>query len=223
MSGARRAQRRRRTAGRTLAQTVAVVVVVAALAGLVLGVVRLSGRDSGDQAGDGPSTPASPSATSLSDFDAGSVSVGRADFCARVAPGAVEDALGAASTKETTWKNGDRARVAPGERDVVHEYGCSWTAPGGATAQAWVFAPPVARSDAAGLVRETARADGCRRLPAAPAFGTPSAAVRCRTSQGVTTSFHGLFGDAWLSCSVAGGDVQRAGRWCVSVAQAAGS
>ena len=49
--------------------------------------------------------------------------------------------------------------------------------------------------------------------------------VRCEDG---TTAFHGLFGDAWLSCSLrirpAGdADLDRVGRWCATVAQAAGS
>jgi hypothetical protein len=47
--------------------------------------------------------------------------------------------------------------------------------------------------------------------------------VRC----GDEVTFHGLFGDAWLSCSLSAvgadqdGLVDRTGRWCVAVAQAA--
>ena len=53
-----------------------------------------------------------------------------------------------------------------------------------------------------------------------------SAAVRCADDGAVVASYRGLFGDAWLSCSVepAGPDdglVERTGRWCVTVLQAA--
>jgi hypothetical protein len=107
---------------------------------------------------------------------------------------------------------------------VAHEYGCRWSAADGTTAQGWVFAPPVTPGQAERLRRAAAKADGCRAVPDAPRFGSRSVAVRCDDG---TTAFHGLFGDAWLSCSVtvrgsASGDaVERTGRWCVSVAQAA--
>ncbi|GAA1789393.1 hypothetical protein GCM10009795_038960 [Nocardioides hankookensis] len=147
----------------------------------------------------------------------------RGDFCPRVAPQAVTDALGTDSSDEKTWANGDRVRLADGVKDVAHEYGCSWTADDGTVARAWVFAPPVTAADAADLGRKARRSDGCRALPDAPAYGAPSVAVRC----GDALAFHGLFGDAWLSCSLesAGGapEADQTGRWCVAVAQAARS
>jgi hypothetical protein len=68
-------------------------------------------------------------------------------------------------------------------------------------------------------------------VPDASAFGSPSVAVGCRAGRTLTAAYHGLFGDAWLSCSLAvpvGGAaradlVDRAGRWCVAVAAASGS
>ena len=95
----------------------------------------------------------------------------------------------------------------------------------GTTARAWVFAPPVTQKRARALAGGASRGAGCRVAEDAPSFGAPSVAVTCETPQRTTTSFHGLFGDAWLSCSlsVAGdGDLlERAGRWCVTVADAA--
>ena len=133
----------------------------------------------------------------MTDFDTGDVTIGRAEFCSRVAPTAVEEALGGAATSSENYANGDRAEVAPGVRDVAHEYGCTWTAADGTVARAWVFAPPVT-PEQAGALRRAATGKGCRPVPDAPAYGEPSVAVRC----GAETAFHGLFGDAWLSCSL---------------------
>lgn len=165
--------------------------------------------------------PTSAPPTPLASFDTGTLAIARADFCARVAPDAVAAALGGEPEARRTWANGDRATLADGVTDVAHEYGCRWTAADGTTAQGWVFAPPVTPGEAGRLRHAAATAPGCEPVPDAPAFGRRSVAVRCGDG---TTAFHGLFGDAWLSCSVtvgAGDAVERAGRWCVTVAQAA--
>ncbi|MBZ5737482.1 hypothetical protein [Nocardioides mangrovi] len=196
--------------------TVAALGAVALLVALGLG-----GCDDGDS---GPTSAPTPSSTPLDDFDSSGLVVGRTGFCARVAPAAVEEALGGSVTDSRTWSNGDRAEVEPGVTDVVHEYGCSWTSDGG-EARAWVFAPPVTIRQARVLARSAAGQRGCTTIADAPAYGAPTAAVRCRADGAVTTSFHGLFGDAWLSCSLTTQDrsaaiLERAGRWCVTVAQA---
>jgi hypothetical protein len=214
VSGARR--RRQRRLGRTLGRVAVVLITLALIVGGVIGAVRLSDRDSGGD--DEPKAAPTPSSTPLEQFDTSSLEVARTGFCSRVAPAAVEEALGAPPESADSWNNGDRAEVADGVRDVVHEYGCSWTAADGRVAEAWVFAPPVARSDVPGLRRATAQEQGCRRLADAPAYGAGSVAVRCGRG---STAFHGLFGDAWLSCSLSGTDLGRTGRWCVTVAQAA--
>jgi len=191
----------------------------AALAGAVLA-LALVGCTS-DEA-DPPEQPQATS-TPLSDFATDDVIVTRGEFCARVAPEAVTEALAGEATDDGSWANGDRTKLADGVRDVAHEYGCSWTGADGTVASAWVFAPPVTPASAAALARKARRADGCRPVPDAPAYGAHSTAVRC----GDEISFHGLFGDAWLSCSLSpvGADpdglVDRGGRWCVAVAQAA--
>lgn len=170
------------------------------------------------------SEPPTVAPTPLADFHTAGLTVARADFCARVAPAAVEDALGAEADQGDTWANGDRARLGNGVRDVAHEFGCRWKAADGTTATAWVFAPPVTRRRASELRDDAARTDGCRKVADAPRFGSHSVAVRCDDG---TTAFHGLFGDAWLSCAVrtkepsGEGDLEQVGRWCVSVAQAA--
>ena len=168
-------------------------------------------------------SPAPPEASStpLSDFATDDVSVARGEFCPRISPEAVAEALGADPEDDEAWANGDRAKLSDGLRDVAHEYGCSWTAADGTEVRAWVFAPPVTAARAAALARRAGRADGCRTVAGAPAYGAPSTAVRC----GAEIAFHGLFGDAWLSCSLqtpaAPPDLDRVGRWCVAVAQAA--
>jgi hypothetical protein len=177
---------------------------------------------------DGSDSPAAPAASStpLQDFATDAVIVVRDDFCPRIAPEAVAEALGGEPGDTKTWANGDRVELADGVRDVAHEYGCSWTAADGSVAQAWVFAPPVTTARAIALGRDARRTKGCRVLADAPAYGAPSAAVSCRRAGASTTAFHGLFGDAWLSCSLTASaepDADRTGRWCVAVAQAASS
>jgi hypothetical protein len=63
-------------------------------------------------------------------------------------------------------------------------------------------------------------------------FGSPALGTLCRTSAATTVTYRGLFGDAWLSCSVAAPAAakltdtvltSRAGEWCVQVATTAAS
>lgn len=157
-------------------------------------------------------------ATPLASYDTGRVVVQRAELCDLVGRYALEEAVGDAVEPET-WADGDRIAVGDG-REVVQEFGCRWSA-GGTTGSAWVLAPPVTRALAGRLVDERPAA-GCRRADDAPAYGAPSHALTCEDG---TVRFAGLFGDAWLTCELAGPDVDldRAGRWCVAVAEAAAS
>ncbi len=162
--------------------------------------------------------------TDLADFDSASAVVRRAPFCELVAPEAVADALGGTG-ELTAWGNGEEVAAVP-EGDVAHEYGCAFTGTG-AEARAWVFAPPVTRTRAQALVGATT-AKGCKATPGAAAFGTPSSATTCTSKDQRTVAWRGLFGDAWLTCTLTqgiaateAGLVERAGRWCVAVAQAA--
>jgi hypothetical protein len=187
--------------------------------------LAVAGCSGGDGPSSGPSSePSSVPPSALSEFATDTLTIARADFCSQVPPGSVEDALGGAADSADAWANGDRARLANGLTDVAHEYGCRWVSADGTTAQGWVFAPPVTRGEAEKLRRAAAKAPGCHAVPDAPPFGTRSVAVRCDDG---TTAFHGLFGDAWLSCSLrtpaadTADLVDRAGRWCVAVAQAA--
>jgi hypothetical protein len=92
-----------------------------------------------------------------------------------------------------------------------------------------VFAPPITVVQARNLAAAARTAPGCGVLPGAPAFGRPSTGAVCRADGTLEASYRGLFGDAWLACSLAvpaaGADpkelADRAGRWCVTVAEAA--
>jgi len=181
-------------------------------------------RDGGSDADqDARSTP-------LASFDTADVTILRTGFCDRVAESALEEALGAPAEDALDYGNGDKVRLAPGLRDRAHEYGCSWTA-GGVTAAAWVYAPPVPRRLAGELLGQARSAEQCEPIPDAPAYGDPSAGLVCTTEAAREVSFRGLFGDAWLVCSVrvrgvSAGEsvdqaVDRTGRWCVQAARAA--
>jgi hypothetical protein len=175
---------------------------------------------------------AEPAATStpLTSYDTSRVTILRTGFCDRVADEAVTSALGSEPEDAEAYGNGDRVRLASRVRDRAHEHGCSWTADG-ATAAAWVFAPPVTRATAGKLLRQARAERGCEPVPDAPAYGDPSAGLVCAMQGSVEVSFRGLFGDAWLVCSLTSDDVsagqsrtsaiERAGRWCVAVAEAA--
>lgn len=197
---------------------------------LALGIGLSTGL--GACSGDEPRKPeAGPTATPtpLSAFDSTAVTLARADFCGLIPDSAAEEALGAPVAKRSDYGNGERAEVARGVRDVAHEFSCSYSAADGATARAWVFAPQVTEKRARGLVRDLHRRQGCK-TPTADGFGTPSVLTVCRAGAGTEAAYHGLFVDAWLSCSVTSGKaaagtaradlLARTGRWCVQVATA---
>lgn len=171
--------------------------------------------------GRGAAPPAAYRPAALGDLDTTTMTIGRGSFCSRLPAAAVTDALGRAATYADSYGDGDRRAVPGNAADVLHEYGCVFRA-GGVEARAWVFAPPVGGARAKLLA--ATRTAGCTALQDAPAFGRPSAATRCGTTTW-TITLRGLFGDAWLSCSLAGSGepalVDRAERWCAAVAQAA--
>jgi hypothetical protein len=84
---------------------------------------------------------------------------------------------------------------------------------------------------AADLLRAARAPERCDPVPDAPAYGEPSAGLVCTTDRGREVSFRGLFGDAWLACSLrvtgvsagqgADAGIDRTGRWCVAAARAA--
>jgi hypothetical protein len=166
------------------------------------------------------------STTPLTEYDTTGVVATRGPFCDRVDKRQVSAALGDESVDSSTWQNGDTIDLGNGANDVAHEFGCRWTAADGTVAQAWVFAAPVAVDQAQRLVHTAAKGHGCEEY-SGPPFGTPTLILTCTQDDGVVrTSYRGLFGDAWLVCEVArpaGATwdvVDRAGRWCVGVAEA---
>src|SRR5690606_17613797 len=95
------------------------------------------------------------------------------------------------------------------------EFGCRADASGVAAA-AWVFAPPVSRREARGLVAE-ATGGKCRRSDA-DSFGSPGVALACDLNSGQRlTGMRGLVGDAWVACDVRGAGSDVAERWCTAV------
>ncbi|TNM37429.1 hypothetical protein FHP29_16500 [Nocardioides albidus] len=182
--------------------------------------------------------PAAYRGTDLAAFDTTKAVVQRAPFCDLVPAAAVREALGEKATL-AAYGNGEQSEAFPGG-EVAHEYGCRFAPadatadPGGSgdatvtgEARGWVFAPPVT-AEAAQALAESSVTKACAALPSAPAYGAPSTGVLCAGEAVRTASFRGLFGDAWLACSltlpvdVPEDDlVERAGRWCVAVAQAA--
>ncbi|MFN8194454.1 MAG: hypothetical protein U0R80_09240 [Nocardioidaceae bacterium] len=189
----------------------------------------LGGCTSGGGSG---TAPKPDTGTPLAQVDTLAMTVVRGPFCDRISPQGVERALGGDVAGTSSYDSGDRARLTGEVTDVAHEFSCTFRAEDGTAARAWVFAPPVTRSRA----RELAAAvetEGCTPVPAPAAFGRPTSATRCETGRGTSITFRGLFGDAWLSCSVTTPSpddpsaspsstdlVDRAGRWCVEVTAA---
>ncbi|HWU22849.1 MAG TPA: hypothetical protein VN088_15040 [Nocardioides sp.] len=159
--------------------------------------------------------------TTLAELDTTTMTIARGAFCDRLAAAAVTAALGRAATYADNYGDGDRRAVPGRGTDVLHEYGCVFRA-GAGQARAWVFAPPIGEARARQLA--AARTSGCHVVKGAPAFGRPSVATLCGTTVR-TLTFRGLFGDAWLSCSLSGPAsaslAGRTGHWCAAVAQAA--
>ena len=157
--------------------------------------------------------PVKPLATPLAGFDTLHVAVHRRAFCDRIPAADVAHLVGA-TAHGTSWSDGDKVPLGT-TTDVAHEFGCSWTGTGGRSISAWVFAPPVTAAQAASY--GAAAAAGCARIPGT--FGAASVGLRCGSSY----SFRGLFGDAWLTCTVSGpgASADVAGRWCVTVVRTA--
>lgn len=135
--------------------------------------------------------------TPLASYDGAGAAVQRISFCTRIPTSAVAAAVvKVGSTRH--YANGEQA---PDTGDIAHEYGCIFDGETGLTAKAWVFAPPVTPDDAKQLVAEGGKARGCQ-LVDAHKFGSPALGTLCRTPTTNTVTYSGLFGDAWLSCSI---------------------
>lgn len=222
-----------------LALAGALVTTVVVVVG-VLAVVR-----SGEVSGSGEDDAAAPVLVTLEQLAQDPPPVRRAGFCDRVGPDEVVSALGEPVTAVESYDNGDTAVLGEGVEDVAHEYGCRWTAASGAEARAWVFVPPVAAGRAERLVALAGRREGCAAPPAAPAapgpaYGEPGVVTTCTdpATGALTVAHQGLFGDAWLSCTLSApaatatepaaepvdpvAMAERAEAWCVGVAVAAG-
>ncbi|MDO7868968.1 hypothetical protein [Nocardioides jiangxiensis] len=177
--------------------------------------------------GGGPTPPpAAPEPTPLASYDGTVAHVERISFCSRIPARAVLEAVGTKDVTTAHYGNGERL---PGTEDLSHEYGCVF-AHGDVVARSWVFVPPVTPAQAAQLVAAARKTPGCHTTPAAR-FGSPAVGTVCSSSAGRTVTYRGLFGDAWLACSVAAPAkeaseadlVARAGDWCVQVATTASS
>ncbi len=200
---------------------------------LAVVVTALATRGGGDatsgaprEATTSPEASPEPTSTPLADLDTTVLTVQRAAFCDLVDPAAVESALGGEPADVRSYGNGESVLIASGIKDISHEFGCRWKR-GRAVLRGWVFAPPVTPADARLLRTEARRADDCVVRRAAPAFGAPTLARTCSAGKGSTeASFRGLFGDAWLACSLTrtgapAAVLDRAGEWCAAVARAA--
>lgn len=226
MSGSGRVTPRRGRRVRAWVGAVLLVgVVLAVIAGFWYAAVR-------DPASRDARPGASPSPTPLSEVDVSDRRIPRSTFCAALEQDDIVAALGGPVTRTAHYESGDRVTLAPGLTDVAHEYNCGYSAAGGATARAWVFAAPVARTTALRLVRGATGQTGCRLVANGPRFGAPSTASVCRTGKEPATvvTLRGLFGSSWLSCELTvprasdeAGPVRRAERWCVQVATSMGS
>lgn len=194
----------------------------------LLALLALGGCSSGD-AEQPAAQPTPDRGTPLGRFHSKRVAVTRGEFCDRLPAAAVERALGSSPRRERTYRSGQRVKLSASVHDIVHENGCILSGPKGTVARAWVFAPPVTRDRARELAAAAARMPGCSAVGDAPAFGKPSVATVCPAAKGGGTvaAYAGLFGDAWLSCSLSSRELDRptlldrTGRWCVEVAKAA--
>ncbi len=194
--------------------------------GLVVGAVVGARTWTPGEAPTAPRPAADADPTTLAAYDTTGVAIVRGPFCERVSPTGIEHALEGVPADSEAWDNGDLDRLPDGTRDRVQEFGCRWTAADGTRASAWVFVPPVTRGQARDLRKEPP-AEGCSSYRGDD-FGRSSAAWRCGGSEGSSEErYAGLFGDAWLTCSLtASGPADpeldvRTSAWCVSVLEAA--
>lgn len=204
----------------------------------VLGVLAVALTRSGpDRSAGGPGTSstssagssgsAGPSAGPSAAPDQARPPVARGPLCGALRLADVRAALAAPVLRRNGYGPGQRVLLAPGVRDVSHEYACVYRARSGAQARVWVFAEPVTRRAATVLVRRAGSAKGCRPAPVATGFGDPSVGTLCPGPRrpGRDLVARGLFGDAYLSCELVttgteteSEAVRRANSWCVGVA-----
>src|SRR5512139_3502115 len=161
-----------------------------------------------DQAEPSPSSPVPPTRARV---DLSGLPVPRTDVCGMLDENGVTEALDGPVTGTDHYGNGDEVEVRPGYKDVSHEYGCVFEGGDGTAARTWVFARPVARSEARTLVRRARRGRDCA-FPDAVGFGSPGLTSVCEIASGATGStqrtttvrarLEGLFTDTWMGCEV---------------------
>jgi hypothetical protein len=201
------------------------VAAVLTFAAVTVGVQLL--HEPGDQA---PRATPSPSPTAIQDVDLTALPIPRGPFCDLVDDDSLVTALGGPVSSSDHYGNGDQAQLAPGVRDISHEYSCTFDTASGAQARAWVFAAPVQTAEARTLGKQAAGAPGCRPIAGKLKFGRPSTTTACRRHGASEVTLRGLFGDAWFSCQLTlpGTTSTRAAvrstqRWCVHVAETVGA
>ncbi len=167
-----------------------------------------------------------PEPTPIANLNTVAMQVPRIEFCGLVRDEAISAALGGEPESDAAYKNGDEEELPDIGTEVVHEIGCSWTGEDGSTARAWVFARPISATFAETVVAASRRTPGCRTVPG-PTYGKPAMTQVCRLIGGEQRVRHaGLFGQTWLTCELAAGEVgvpelrTRTDRWCVEVANA---
>lgn len=171
-------------------------------------------------------TPSPAKPTPIAAYDGTFTAAKRISICSRIPDGAILDAVGA-KVQTAHYGNGQKL---PGADDISHEYGCVFNGEGGLVARSWTFVPPVTPEQATAYAGAARATPGCRPLPEAK-FGSISAGTVCAVPGSATVTWRGLFGEAWLGCSVAGpvgappqteeALVERAGIWCVRVVETA--
>jgi hypothetical protein len=205
--------------------------VCATVAAVLVCGLALAGCSGSTDSSPRPTEAASEAADSdktLRDVDTTALVVPRAPFCDRVEPGAVTRALGEEAADVSAYRSGQRVKITDDVDDVVHEFGCRWTA-GDRTAEAWVFAPPITRERAAALVATVQDSPKCLDDVGTPDFGRPSAVCASDSGDARAITVQGLFGDAWLTCSLTLAEESqqevhdRAMAWCAAVATGAAS
>lgn len=199
------------------------------LPGLLAAVLVLCGCQAGTQTDRAPASP-SARATGLGGLDSAATLVQREAFCGRLEAGAPQRALGGEVVDTEEYSPGDTAEVVEGTRAVADEWSCTYRSDRGVSARAWLFAPPITARRAGVLVR-AARGRGCTPPTPRRDFGRPSVGRVCPSGDQTTVSWRGLFGDAWLACSLTAPRAEtgraeliaRAEAWCAEVLSATGS
>jgi hypothetical protein len=173
--------------------------------------------------GNPKAAPTSPP-TPIGQLNTSQMNIPRVKFCDLIPADAVSTALGTTTSTNGSWANGDVIPLGSSPQDVVHEFGCRFTA-GTSQAEAWVFARPVQPVFAQTVITQTATKNNCQSI-AGPNFGQPSQRQTCELADGVVrVRFAGLFNQTWLTCQLqaqatAAEVKSRAGAWCVRVVNA---